>query len=229
MTIQADVPPRTAAEPASTLCKDSEGSEDSGDPASEDPIEVIYRLHGKPLYRFLLRITLGDHRQAEDLLQETLFRAWRFLQNHTADVTRLRPWLYTVARRVAIDAARARQARPAEVIVTHPDSLPAAHDDIEQMLVVLTIRRGLMSLTPDHRRVLIEVFYRGRTAAEAAAALGIPEGTVRSRVFYALRALGAVTGLARPKCYTRSASLASLRDSGPPKRFVSWQHGWRIE
>jgi RNA polymerase sigma-70 factor (ECF subfamily) len=188
MTILADAPPRTPAEPVLTL------SEDSGDPAREDPIEVIYRLHGKPLYRFLLRVTLGDRRQAEDLLQETLFRAWRYLQDHTTDVMHLRPWLYTVARRVAIDAARAQQARPAEVIVTDPGSLPAAHDDIERMLVALTIRRGLMSLTPEHRQVLIEVFYHGRTAPEAAAALGIPEGTVKSRVFYALRALAAVTG-----------------------------------
>ena len=210
----ATAPPRTAAEPVLTLCEDIE---DSGDPPSEDPIELIYRLHGKPLYRFLLRITLGDRRQAEDLLQETIFRAWRYLQDHTADVTRLRPWLYTVARRVAIDAARAGQARPTEVIFADPASLPAAHDDIERLLNVLTVRSGLKSLTPAHRNVLIEVFYHGRTAAEAAATLGIPEGTVRSRVFYALRALGAVTCLARPKCYSRSASSASLKDGDAPK------------
>jgi RNA polymerase sigma-70 factor, ECF subfamily len=183
----------TAAEPVLTLREDSADPADSGGAAPEDPIEAIYRLHGKPLYRFLLRVTLGDRRQAEDLLQETLFRAWRYLQDHTTEVRRLRPWLYTVARRVAIDAARARQARPTEVSVTDPASLPAAHDDIERMLVKLTIRRGLMSLTPEHRQVLIEVFYRGRTTPEAAAALGIPEGTVRSRVFYALRALATAT------------------------------------
>jgi RNA polymerase sigma-70 factor (ECF subfamily) len=189
MTIQADVP-RAATEPVPTPFEFG----DYGDPAPEDPIEVIYRLHGKPLYRFLLRVALGDRREAEDLLQETVFRAWRYLQDHTADVTHLRPWLFTVARRVAIDAARARHARPTEVIVTDPGSLPAMDDDIERMLIGLTIRRGLMSLTPDHRQVLIEVFYRGRTAPEAAAVLGIPEGTVRSRTFYALRALAVATG-----------------------------------
>lgn len=206
ITVQANLPPRTA-ESALTLREDSA---EADDPASGDPIEVIYRLHGKPLYRFLLRITLGDRRQAEDLLQETILRAWRYLQDHTADVTRLRPWLYTVARRVAIDAARAGQARPTEVFFTDPASLPTAHDDIERLLNVLTIRSGLKSLTPAHRNVLIEVFYHDRTAAEAAADLGIPEGTVRSRVFYALRALGAATGVAR-------ASLASLADGNAPK------------
>ena len=168
--------------------------EAGAEPGPDDPIEMVYQLHGRPLYRFLLRVTFGDRREAEDLLQETLLRAWRYLQDHTADVTHLRPWLYTVARRVAIDAARARQARPVEVIVTDLGNLPAARDDIERLLTRLTMRPGLTSLTQDHRRVLYEIFYQGHSAREAGEALGIPEGTVRSRMFYALRALGAVTG-----------------------------------
>jgi RNA polymerase sigma-70 factor, ECF subfamily len=79
----------------------------SGGPGPEAPIETVLRLHGTPLYRFLLKITFGDRREAEDLLQETLLRTWRYLQDHTADVTVLRPWLYTVARRAAIDAGAA--------------------------------------------------------------------------------------------------------------------------
>jgi RNA polymerase sigma-70 factor (ECF subfamily) len=184
------VSPMTADEPALTQLAGCGASR------PEDPVEMIYRLHGKSLYHFLLRVTLGDRREAEDLLQETLFRAWRYLQENTADVERLRPWLYTVARRVAIDAARARQARPTEVIVNDIGALPATRDDIERMLVTLTIRSGLMSLSQDHRRVLIEVFYRGRSAREAAEQLGIPEGTAKSRTHYALRALAVATGTA---------------------------------
>jgi RNA polymerase sigma-70 factor, ECF subfamily len=163
----------------------------SGRPRPEAPIETVCRLHGRPLYRFLLKITFGDRREAEDLLQETLLRTWRYLQDHTADATVLRPWLYTVARRAAIDAARARQARPAEVTAPDLTTLPAGRDDIDRLLTQMTIRRALMSLTPDHRHVLYEIFYRGRTARQAAHALGIPEGTVKSRMFYALRALAA--------------------------------------
>jgi RNA polymerase sigma-70 factor (ECF subfamily) len=170
---------------------------DCGESHVEDPIDAIYRLHGKAVYHFLLRVTLGDRREAEDLLQETLFRAWRYLQDHTADVERLRPWLYTIARRVSIDAARARQARPTEIMATDVGALPAPRDEIERMLVTLTVRHGLMSLSQDHRRVLIEVFYRGRSAREAAEELGIPEGTAKSRTHYALRALALATdGLA---------------------------------
>jgi RNA polymerase sigma-70 factor, ECF subfamily len=157
-------------------------------------IDVLYRLHGRPLYRYLLRVTLGDRREAEDLLQETVFRAWRYLQDHSLDLERLRPWLFTVARRAAIDGARARKARPTEVILTDLGTLPAAHDDIDRMLVAVTMRRGLLSLSPEHRAVLIEVFYHGLTARKAAEVLGIPEGTVKSRTFYGLRALAAATG-----------------------------------
>lgn len=185
---------RTAGGQTMTIADPKDEFEDQQAPSVESPLELVYRLHGQPLYRFLLRITLGDRRDAEDLLQETLFRAWKYLQDHAGDAERLRPWLYTVARRVAIDAARARQARPTEVILNDLGTLPAADDDIDRTLIALTMRKGLMSLSPDHRRVLIEVYYNGRSAREAAATLGIPEGTVKSRVFYALRALAVATG-----------------------------------
>jgi RNA polymerase sigma-70 factor (ECF subfamily) len=165
----------------------------------EDPIEKLYRLHAQPLLRFLLGLTRGDRRAAEDLVQETFLRAWRFLNDHEADAEKLWPWLYTVARRAAIDTARARQARPIEVIVTDQGLLASAHDDIERLLVALTIRRALMSLSPAHRQVLIEIYYHGRSAREAAEALGIPEGTVKSRGFHALRALGAIAAKAEPE------------------------------
>jgi RNA polymerase sigma-70 factor (ECF subfamily) len=166
----------------------------SGGPGPEAPIETVCRLHGGPLFRFLLKITFGDRREAEDLLQETLLRTWRYLQHHTTDVTVLRPWLYTVARRAAIDAARARQARPSEVTATDLatlPALPAGRDDIDRLITGMTVRQALTCLTPDHRQVLYEIYYRGHTAREAATTLGIPEGTVKSRMFYALRALAA--------------------------------------
>ncbi len=79
--------------------------ERGGDPLSrEETMELIYRLHGRPLFRYLLRMTLGDRREAEDLVQETLLRAWRYMQDHAADAQSLRPWLFTVARHLSIDA-----------------------------------------------------------------------------------------------------------------------------
>jgi RNA polymerase sigma-70 factor (ECF subfamily) len=145
------------------------------------------------LFQFLLRMTLGDRREAEDLLQETLLRAWRYMQDHAANAQSLRPWLFTVARHLSIDASRARRSRPTEVIVGDLNVLYDARDQVDQMLTALSVRRGLQALNADQRRVIVEVYYYGRSAREAAEVIGIPVGTVKSRLFYALKALVAVT------------------------------------
>jgi RNA polymerase sigma-70 factor (ECF subfamily) len=146
-------------------------------------------LYARPVFRYLLRLTLGDHREAEDYLQETFLRSWRWLQEHTVDPKITLPWLYTVARRIFIDGVRARQARPIEVVATNLN-LPSQPDsDIERVVQVHALRKAMLSLSPEHRATLIEIFYHERTAKEAGVILGIPEGTVRSRAYYALQAL----------------------------------------
>ncbi|GIJ48183.1 RNA polymerase sigma factor SigL [Virgisporangium aliadipatigenens] len=161
-------------------------------------MRAIYDTHAAGILRYLLRLTLGDRELAEDLLQEVLLRAWRNIRHLPGESDGLRPWLYTVARNVTIDAGRARQSRPREIYLTDIASLAAADevsgDIVERMVAVQTVRAALPDLTPEHRNVLVELYYRGSTTAEAAERLGIPEGTVKSRTFYALRALGAVIG-----------------------------------
>lgn len=159
--------------------------------AADMRMQELYRLHARPLYHFLLRLTFGERHAAEDLLQETLLRAWRNLDGLAAPIDTLRPWLFTVARRVAIDAARARQARPAEVGVLDMATLAAPEDQIDLLLNARAVRDALASLSPEHRGVLVELYYRARSPAEIATELGIPEGTVKSRTYYALRRLRA--------------------------------------
>ncbi|MER6780325.1 MULTISPECIES: sigma-70 family RNA polymerase sigma factor [unclassified Streptomyces] len=150
----------------------------------------LHSEHGKALYGFLLGLTFGDRHRAEDLLQETFFRAWKHPEVLESDHASLRPWLYTVGRRLAIDARRARLVRPAEV---GPDALdghaPLADDGTEQAVTVLDVRDALRSLSPQHRAVLVQIYFRGASVCEAARALGVPAGTVKSRTYYALRAL----------------------------------------
>ncbi|MEV7523039.1 sigma-70 family RNA polymerase sigma factor [Streptomyces sp. NPDC091371] len=151
----------------------------------------LHSEHGKALYGFLLGLTFGDRHRAEDLLQETLFRAWKHPEALESAHASMRPWLYTVARRLAIDARRARMVRPAEV---GPDALehsPAADDRTEQAVAVLDVRHALRLLSPEHRAVLHQIYFRGASVGEAAEALGVPAGTVKSRTHYALRALRA--------------------------------------
>ncbi|WCD85341.1 ECF RNA polymerase sigma factor SigL [Streptomyces xanthophaeus] len=154
-------------------------------------IARLHSRHGKALYGFLLGLTSGDRHRAEDLLQETLVRAWKHPEALESGHASMRPWLYTVARRLAIDARRARLVRPAEV---GPDALqhfPAADDRTEQAVAALDLRTALRSLSPEHRDVLVHIYFRGASVCEAADALGVPAGTVKSRTHYALRALRA--------------------------------------
>jgi RNA polymerase sigma-70 factor (ECF subfamily) len=166
----------------------------------------VYETHANALYRFLLRLTLGQAELAEDYLQETLLRAWRHRDSLRADITCVRPWLFTVARRVAIDAARARLARPAEISGIDLVAAAAGDDPIERLITQCDIRAALTELSPDHRQVLVELYMRGSSTTEAAATLGLHEGTIKSRTYYARRALRAVLERKR-------RSLSGPRDS----------------
>ena len=151
-------------------------------------IRALYEQHARPLLGYTLRLTNGDLQRAEDVVQETLLRAWRNPAAFERSPDAVRPWLFTVARHIAVDAYRARRARPPEA---GPDGLEVipVDDDIDRALEVWQVTDAIAGLSLDHRRVLVETYYRGRSVAEAAAELGVPAGTVKSRTYYALRAL----------------------------------------
>ncbi|WP_249416551.1 sigma-70 family RNA polymerase sigma factor [Streptomyces sp. TS71-3] len=151
-------------------------------------MRALYQEHAGPLFGYVLRLVAGDRQRAEDVVQETLIRAWKNAgQLHRATGS-VRPWLVTVARRIVIDGHRSRQARPQEVDPTPLEVVPA-DDEIDRALWLMTLSDALGDLTPAHRDVLVETYFKGRTVNEAAEVLGVPGGTVRSRVFYALRSL----------------------------------------
>jgi RNA polymerase sigma-70 factor (ECF subfamily) len=148
----------------------------------------LYRQYWSPLLAFVLRLTAGDRQQAEDVVQETMLRAWRQGDQLDPSAPSLMPWLATVARRIVIDEQRRKNARPPE---TGEDKLDKASvtDSTDDVLRSVIVADALRALSPSHRQVLNETILSDRTVNEAAEVLGIPVGTVKSRVYYALRAL----------------------------------------
>ncbi|MEV3987737.1 sigma-70 family RNA polymerase sigma factor [Streptomyces sp. NPDC049837] len=156
----------------------------------ERALEELQREHGPALLSFLLGLTYGDKQRAEDLLQETLVRAWQHPEAFEAPYESMRPWLFTVGRRLAIDARRSRMARPTEIGDGVLAGTPDPSDVTESAVAALDVRAAVRELSPEHRAVLVRIYFDGLTVNEAAADLGIPAGTVKSRSHYALRALG---------------------------------------
>jgi RNA polymerase sigma-70 factor (ECF subfamily) len=160
----------------------------SGD---DEFVAALYRQYRVPLTSYVLRLTAGDRQQAEDVVQETMLRAWR--QAGKLDLTEpsLMPWLVTVARRIVIDVQRRRSARPVETGDGMLENTPVP-DATDDLLRKVLVTEALRALSAAHREVLNETILRDRTVNEAAEVLGIPVGTVKSRVYYALRALRVV-------------------------------------
>jgi RNA polymerase sigma-70 factor (ECF subfamily) len=158
----------------------------SGTAPDEELVRALYSEHAGPLLRYALHLMSGDRQRAEDIVQETLLRAW---QHPEAIADRpARPWLFAVARNLAVDSFRARKARPHEVGEGALELL-SVPDEADRALESWAVADAIRSLRAEHRGVLLETYYHGRSVAEAAAVLGIPAGTVKSRTFYALRAL----------------------------------------
>jgi len=158
-------------------------------PASDGArlLRTLHDEHGAALWRYALRLTGGDSAQAQDVVQETLIRAWRNPAAFAPERGSPRPWLYAVARRIVIDDHHSAHARHEATRAQVPDAgVPDATDALDDRDVV---RQALARLSPEHRAVLRECYYRQRSVEEAAAILGIAPGTVKSRTHYAIRAL----------------------------------------
>ncbi|MFF5205183.1 sigma-70 family RNA polymerase sigma factor [Streptosporangium sp. NPDC000396] len=157
---------------------------------SDDELIVseLYREYHQPLLSFVVRLTWGDLQWAEDVVQETMVRAWRSADRFDSAASSLMPWLATVARRIVIDDQRRKDARPHEAGDGPLEGVPMP-DQTEGLLHQVIVSDALKSLSPAHREILNETILRDRSVNEAADVLGIPVGTVKSRVYYALRAL----------------------------------------
>jgi RNA polymerase sigma-70 factor, ECF subfamily len=154
----------------------------------DDAVRALYQTYRVPLLVFVLRLTGGDRQHAEDVVQETMVRAWLEVGRLDLSGPSLMPWLAAVARRIVIDDHRRKRARPAETGEGTVADIPV-DDDTAATLLRVAVADAMCQLTSSHRQALNETILRDQTVNQAAEALGIPVGTVKSRVHYALRVL----------------------------------------
>jgi RNA polymerase sigma-70 factor (ECF subfamily) len=159
------------------------------DEQDTDLLRALTDEHGDALFAHAVRLSGGDRQRAEDLVQETMLRAWRYPEALDPERGAVRAWLFTTARNLAIDAWRRRSVRVGEVVTDMVPEPPPSADEADRAVEAWTVAEALGRLSAQHREVLVECFYRGRSVAETAARLGVPPGTVKSRTHYALRSL----------------------------------------
>ncbi|HET7444013.1 MAG TPA: sigma-70 family RNA polymerase sigma factor [Solirubrobacterales bacterium] len=154
----------------------------------ERDVRDAYAAHAGELYGFAVR-SLDDAGLAEEAVQETFVRAWRAGERFDPEIGSLRTWLFAILRNVVIDLGRARSVRPR---VGPEGGIEPSVEPLEEALLSWQVEEAMRRIGDDHRRVIVETYYRGRPYAEVAEELGVPEGTVKSRVYYGLRALRVV-------------------------------------
>lgn len=144
---------------------------------------------------------LGDRHLAEDVVQETMIRAWRHIELLRSTEASIRGWLFFVTRNLVIDWTRKSYVRYEMVGATYTH--PSEPDLTDAVLDTLVTKPLLRQLPSEHRAVLIHIYLCGRTVQETAGILGVPAGTVKSRHYYALRKLRSQaesTGIHRTPC-----------------------------
>lgn len=172
-----------------------------------DPEQIITGLYadsGAFVLSYVYSL-LKDRYLAEDVVQETMLRAWQHCDQFSAEKGSVRGWLMKVAHNIAMDKVRMRRSRPTEVAEDTAPEAGVTEDHSDAVLTALQVQHALARLSPAHRDVLEQVYLNGRTAREAAVRLGIPEGTVFSRAYYALRILRRELGPAADMAEHRAA------------------------
>ncbi|GAB7192539.1 sigma-70 family RNA polymerase sigma factor [Kineococcus sp. NUM-3379] len=160
----------------------------------EQDVARAYDAYGAELYRFVLRF-LRDPGAAQDVVQETFLRAWRAADRYDPSRASVRVWLFAIARHTVLDHLRAAGVRPWQATLPGEAGVESAaapaEDHSEHLVRGWVVEEALSRLSDEHRSAIVETYLKDRPYAELADQYGVPVGTVRSRVFYGLKALRA--------------------------------------
>lgn len=151
----------------------------------EGAFRLLYERLAERVFRYALTLLHNRH-LAEDVAQETMVIVWKQAGSFEGR-SRVSTWVFGIARFRALDLLRKekRGERVPELNLIEPDPAPAV-EDRERTL------RAVKELPEEQREVVFLTYYEGLSYAEIAGMLGIPEGTVKSRMFYARRTLAEV-------------------------------------
>lgn len=152
-----------------------------------EAFEVLAVAAGDRLFR-IARLILRDVQAAEDAVQEALVKAWRELPR-LQDPERFDAWLHRLLVNACADQGRLRRRRSVEVRLVRLE--PSQPDGSESAADRDQLERGFRRLKPDQRVAVVLHFYLGLSAPEIAETLGVPVGTIKSRLHYATEALRA--------------------------------------
>jgi RNA polymerase sigma-70 factor (ECF subfamily) len=164
----------------------------------EAALQKLHDRHGGELWRFAMRFT-HDRQVAEDVVQEVLLRALRDPELGKRGDAAARAWLFTTSQNLIIDRWPSASSRHEYRTEEAPDQSEA--DATSIVLDRWLITEAMASLSLEHRTVIAAAYSEGRSVADIAARLQIPEGTVKSRLHYGLRMLRLVlqeNGVTRP-------------------------------
>jgi RNA polymerase sigma-70 factor (ECF subfamily) len=159
-------------------------------------MRALFGRHRAALYRWLLRL-VGDEALAEDLLSEVFLDVWRQAASFQARSS-VSTWLLAIARHKALSARRRRtHADPdEEVASTAADGADDPELALQKKYRAELLRHGLAMLSAEHGEVIDLVYYHGRSVKEAAQIVGVPEATVKTRMFYARKKLAELVATA---------------------------------
>jgi RNA polymerase sigma-70 factor, ECF subfamily len=152
----------------------------------ETRLGALYEAHGASVWRYVVHLT-GDPSGADDIVQETFLRAWRSPRILSQDPSTTRSWMLTVAHNLVVDEVRSARRRHEIRVAEMPER--SQNDATDALFESLLIEEALVTLSLEHRAVIVYAYYGGNSVAEVARRLGIPEGTVKSRLHYGIRAL----------------------------------------
>lgn len=157
------------------------------------PMEELCERYGPPLHALGLRL-LGEGGAAEEMVQDTFVRLWRSAGRFDRSKGSVKTFIYTIARRAAVDIRRRASSRPLSSAVELEASDAAIEDPrgagaFDRIVLGISVREALTSLSAKHRETLDLHFREDLTQRQIADRLEIPLGTVKTRTYHALREL----------------------------------------